>query len=165
MAIEENPASQFFGQGWIPESIERHLVFFFYLVARVSEMLGEIAIVGEQKQTLGLRVEPADIEEPGKFCRQQVENRVPGMRIAPGGNKAGRLVEEDRERLFWPNELVIDLDVVARLDLGAEIGARLTVHRHAPGSDELVTMPARPEPGGGEESVEAHFSRESLVES
>ena len=53
---------------------------------------------------------------------------------------------------------MIDLDVVARFDLGAEIGARLAVDRDASGRDQLVAMSARAEPGGGEETIEAHES-------
>ena len=52
-----------------------------------------------------------------------------------------------------------NLDVIALFDLRAEIRARLTVDRDAAFRDQLVAVPARAEPGGGEETIEAHGKR------
>ena len=124
----------------------------------MGEMLREIAVAREKEQALGLGVEPADVEEPGKFRRQQIVDRVGRVRIAPGGNEAGGLVQHDGQCFRSPNEPVTNLDVVALFDLRAEIRAGLAVDRDAAFRDQLVAMPARAEPGGGEEAVEAHES-------
>ena len=68
-AIEKNTVEQFLSAFRIPASIERDLVFFLHFVARMGELLGEIAIARQEKQALGLGIEPADIEEAAEFCR------------------------------------------------------------------------------------------------
>jgi hypothetical protein len=156
LAIEENAVEEFLAALRIPAAIERNLVFLFYLVARMGKMLGEIAVAREEQETLGLGIEPADVEEPPKFCRQQIVDRIGRFRVAPGGNETSRLVQDDGEFPDWPNELVIDLDVVARFNLGAEICAELAVYGDAAAGKQLVTKPARAETGGGKESVQAH---------
>ena len=65
----------------------------------MGELLGEIAVAREKEQPFGLGVESADVEEPGKFCRQQIVNRVGRVRIAPGGNETRRLVQDDGQNL------------------------------------------------------------------
>ena len=57
-----------------------------------------------------------------------------------------------------PNESVINLDVIARFDLRAEIRAPLAVDGDAAFRDQLVATPARAEPRSGEEAIEAHVS-------
>ena len=55
-----------------------------------------------------------------------------------------------------PNESMTNLDVVALFDLRAEIRARLAVDRDTAFRDQLVAVPARAEPRGGEEAIETH---------
>ena len=126
-AFKKNPLEQLPRMLRIPAPIDCDLVFLLHFVARMSEVLREIAVAGQEKETFGLGIEPADIEEPGKFRGQQIVDRVGGVRIAPGGNEAGRLVQHDGEAFRWPNESPADLDVIAFFDLGGEIGAGLAV--------------------------------------
>jgi hypothetical protein len=67
-------------------------------------------------------------------------------------------MERDRQRLRLPNESMANLDVIAPFDLRAEIRARLTVDGDAAFRDQLVAVPARAEPGRGEEAIKAHES-------
>ena len=64
----------------------------------MGEMLREIAVAREEEQAFSLGVEPADVEEPGKFRRQQIVDRVGRVRVASGGNEPGRLVQNDGQR-------------------------------------------------------------------
>jgi hypothetical protein len=153
--VEENPGAQFFGEFRLPEFVENDFVFLFDLRPWVGQVLREIAVAGQEQESFGLRVEPADVEEAGKFFGEQIVNCVGRVRIAPSADEAGRFVQHDRERFRRPNESAIDFDVIVRRDLRAEIGARLPVYGHAALRDELVAMPARAESGGGEETVEA----------
>lgn len=155
-AIEKNPAVHFLGQGWIPEFVERDFVFLFDFEAGMGQLLGEVAIAGEKEQSFALCIETPDVEEPGKLWRQQIVNRVGGVRIAPGRNKTRRFMQDNRQDRFRPNESMIHLHVVIASDLGAKIGRRLPVHGHAPGRDQLIAMSSRAEPGRGEETVETH---------
>jgi hypothetical protein len=47
-AIEYDSSQKFWGQGCVPKSVQSHFVFFFNLVAWVSQPLGEIAIIGQE---------------------------------------------------------------------------------------------------------------------
>jgi len=157
-AIKKNSIEQLLAALRIPATIECDLVFLLHFVARMGEVLGEVAVARQEKQSFGLGVEPADIEKPTEFRRQQIINRVGRVWIVAGGNEAGRLVQDDGERFGSPNGFAADLDVIAVPDLRAEIGAWLAVDGDAAFRDELVAMPARAEPGGGEKTIEAHFS-------
>src|SRR5689334_23257653 len=106
----------------------------------MSESLREIAVVRQQQQSFTLRVEPADVEEPRKFSRQQIENCVARVRIAARRDKSGGFVQGDRERLLSVNELAIDFDVISLTRLRAEIGADAAIDCHPSGGDELVAF-------------------------
>ena len=135
VAVEKNAATQLLGEFRVPKFLERHLVFLLHLVARMGQPLGQITVTREKKQTLGLGIEPADIEEAGKFRRQQVVDRVGGVWIAPARNEAGRLMEQNGQTLLRPNEFVVDFDVIVVGNLRAEIRAKLAVNCNATGGD------------------------------
>jgi len=84
LAIQKNSAQKFLCVFAVPLSIQRHLVFLFDLEPWMSEPLCQIAIVCQQEQSFTLCVEPADIEQARKLWRQQIEDRVACIRIAPG---------------------------------------------------------------------------------
>ena len=93
----------------------------------MGEPLGEIAIVGEKNEALGLRVKTAYVEEPGKFCRQKIEDSIAGVHIFSRRDEARRLVQQDGVQWFGMNKLAIHFNVVARTRLCAEVRADLAV--------------------------------------
>ncbi len=58
-------------------------------------------------------------------------------------------------RSAWTS-LAVDFDMVAFAGLNAEIGADLAVDCDPAGGDQFIAMPARTEPGRGEETIKAH---------
>ena len=68
----------------------------------MSELLREVAIARQEKQTLGLRIEPTDVEESPELRRQEIVDRVGRVRVAPGGDETRRLVQDDGEDLGPP---------------------------------------------------------------
>ena len=154
-AIEKNAVEQFLTELRIPAVIKRDFIFLLHFVTRMCELLREIAVAREEKQSFGLGIEPADTKKAAEFCRQQIVNRIGRVRIAPGGNEPGGVVQYDGQRFGPPNELVIDFDVIAVFDLSAEVGAWLAVDCNPAAGDQLVAMPTRAESGGGEEAIEA----------
>ena len=154
-AVEKNPVDQFLTQFWVPMPIERNLLLLLYLVARMGELLGEIAITRQEKQPLCLSVEPADAKKTREFCRQQIVNRVGCIRVAAGGNEPGGFVQRDGEIFRSPDDPVIDLDVIALLHLRPKVGAMLAVDRYTAGRYQFITMPARTKPSSGEEAIKA----------
>jgi hypothetical protein len=163
LTIEQNAAGQFNGELRVPGPIEENFVFLIDFVARMGEAQRQFAIVRNDEQTFALSVEPADIEKVGELGREQIENGVTRMRIAPGRDKPGGLVQKNRAWGIEMDEAVIDFDVIAFAGLRAEIGADVAVYRHATGLDQLVAVTARTNAGGGEVAVEAHGKTKIVI--
>ena len=119
----------------------------------MRQALCELAIVCEQKQTFGVCVETADVEQPREFCRQQIENSIARVWISPGGNESCRLVQHDGELQGDVNKFAVNLDVVARAGLRAEVSAGFTVDSNPARRDQFITMPARSKARCGEETI------------
>ena len=134
-AVQHDAGQELRRERRFPRAIERDFVFLFDLVARMGQALREIAVVGQDEEAFRLRVEPADIEKTGKLRRQEVENRIPCVRIDPGGNEAGRFVQDDVEMAFAADQLSANLHVIAFRRLRAEVGDDAAVDRDPPLGD------------------------------
>src|SRR5260370_39044897 len=119
----------------------------------MRELLRKIAIVRQQEQSFALRIQAPDIEKARKLWRQQIENRVACVRIAPSGNKTTWFVQRERQRSLEMNELAINLYMVALVRLRAEICANATVDRHTSGCDQFITFSPRANAGCSEEAI------------
>ncbi len=125
----------------------------------MRELLREVAVVRENEQAFALRVETTDMEEPRKFRRQQIENRIACVRVLAGGDKPFRFVQQNVNRPFWPNEFAIYLNVIAFVRLDTEVGANPTVNRYTASRDQFVALPPRTDTGRGEKTIEAQNAR------
>lgn len=94
----------------------------------MSEPLSEIAVVREKNEAFGLRVETADVEKPGKFVGQKIEDGVTSVYIFSRRDKTHGFVQHDSEQRFGMNKLAMHFHVVARTRLRAEIRADLAVN-------------------------------------
>ena len=68
-------------------------VLLLHPVAGVGEPVGQIAVVGQQQQPLGVGVEAADGEHP-RLGRHQVDHGRAALRVARRGDHPGRLVQQ-----------------------------------------------------------------------
>jgi hypothetical protein len=155
-AIKHNAVDQFLHKIARDAPIQSHFVFLFNFESRLGQTLGKVTIVSQQKQTFALRVEAAHVIERGEFRRQQIENGIARVRIAPGANEPGRLIQRQVKVGALANEPAIHFDVIARRRLKMKIDARFPIHRYTAGRDEVI----RSAPGGyarsGKESIETH---------
>jgi len=156
VAVEKNSAQQFWREGWLPQAIQRYLIFLVDLVTWLGKSLCEFAIVRQKQQTFSLRVETTDVEEAGKFWWKQIEDCIACVRIFPGRNESGGFVQHDGKSGSGTNKFAADFDVVVRGWLCAEVCADLAVDGDATLRDQLITMSPRTNAGSGEETVEAH---------
>jgi hypothetical protein len=150
-AVQQSPC-----EGRLPVSIQRELVFLVDFETRMGKVLGEFAVVGQENEPFALRVEPADIEQPRKVRREQVENRVANVWIASGANKAGWFVQRDRERRIEMKEPPIKLDMITHGRLRAEVGADFAVNGDTPSGDQFVAFSPRTDASSGEVAIETH---------
>jgi hypothetical protein len=98
LAIEKNSPPQFRRERLVPRPIQRHLIFLVGLITRMGKALREFAVICEKKQTLSLRVQTPDVEEPGKFLWKQIKHSVARLLIFSGRNKSGRFMQHDGKR-------------------------------------------------------------------
>jgi hypothetical protein len=103
-----------------------------------------------------LCVQTPNVEQPGKFCRQQIKNSIARTGICSGRNESCGLVQHDGERWCDLNKFAIHLDVVALAGLRAEVSAGFTVDSDPASRDQLITMPPRSDTRSGEETIKAH---------
>ena len=72
-------------------------------VARMEDVLGPVAVVGEEDQALGVLVEAADRVEAraaGELARDEVHDGPLGVAVLDGRGDAGRLVEGEVEAVL-----------------------------------------------------------------
>src|SRR6266542_3302295 len=155
LAIEKNSPPQFRRERWVPCPIQRHLIFLVGLITRMGKPLREFAVICEKKHTLSVRVQTSDVEEPGKFLWKQIKHSVASPLIFSRRNKSRWFIQHDGKRRSDANQFAIDLDVVMRAGLCAEVCADFPVDGDATRRDQLITMSARSDAGGCEKTVEA----------
>ena len=100
----------------VKRSVQEHFVFLFDLVPWMCQTLGKSTVVGEKNQSLAVLIEPADMKEPSKMRRHEVEDGRAFPFIGVGAQNALWLVQEDVNR--WGGaglRFSGDAHVVARL--------------------------------------------------
>ena len=165
LAVEKNSAQQFRRECRVPRLIQRHLVFLVGLIARMGKPLREVAVICEKKQTFSLRVQPPDIEELGKFLWKQIKDSITRVLIFSGRNKSRGFMQHDGKRWSDANKFAIHFDMIIWPRLCAEVCADFTVDGDATRRDQLITMPARSDASGREETVKAHVGKKLRVRS
>jgi hypothetical protein len=140
-AIKNNSAQQLWSKRRIPRSIQCDLIFLLDLETGVGESLGQFTIVRQKQQTFCLRIETSDIEESGKFFRQEIKDRVARVEIFSSRNESAGFMQHNRKGWSGANKFIIDFDVVACRWLRTEVCADLAIDCDAARSDQLVAMP------------------------
>jgi hypothetical protein len=147
-----------FDHGAVPDPVcDRHgrhatdlrLVFAQDTVAGVRETQGEVSVTRKHEQSLGVEVQTADRIDPlAHLAVKQTKHRWAAFRIVRRRDHTRRLVKQQiawRGRRLHP--LAVDLDGIG-LEVGLLADPRdATVDGHSPGTDPLLCLPARTEPG------------------
>lgn len=131
------------------------VVLLVELVAGVHHPVGDIAVVGQEQEPLGVAVEPADRKDALPHV-DEVHDRPPVALVADGRDVAAWLVEQDVPGLLGSEELAVDPEEGgAGIDLGAELGDDLAVDRDPPGANHLLGGAARSHPAGRHHALQA----------
>ena len=102
----------------------------------MHELESQVAVVGQEEQSLAGLIQPADRVDALRNMRHQVEYQGPMGGIAVGTEIATGLVDEPVHGPLAADGLAIDRDVLGgRIDLGAELADHAAVHRHPTGLD------------------------------
>jgi len=101
------------------------------LIAWMQEPVGELAVICEEQEALGVVVEPPDGEEPGRSRRQEIRHDGAAFGVAETRDVAARLVEKHVcVRLARADGPAVEGDEVGR---GVRLGAGLEPHRPVDG--------------------------------
>ncbi len=99
-----------------------------HAVLRVREAVRQLAVVGEQDDALGLRVEPAHVEEPGLAVGDVVAEALPALGVLHRRDDTGGLVQREELVRLRGDGQAVDLDLVLlRVDAAALLEHDLAV--------------------------------------
>ena len=160
--VELDAATQRFqiaiGQG----AVYQCLIGLVDMLAGVQQILRKVAVGGKEQEARGVAVQATHREEPRKaVARDQVGHAGALLRIAHGGEVAGRLIEHQvHGALVELDGHAIDLDMVAvDIDLGAQLGRDLAVDGHASGSHQVLRAAAARHTRARQTALQTHGVR------
>src|SRR5208283_5986726 len=131
-----------------------HHVFLFVVVFGAQDFVDDVAVVGEQNQSLGILVQTADREDP-LAVPDELDDVVLDLEVGGAGD-ARRLVERHVDMLFFrADELAVQAHLVACRHLRTEDGA-YAVAGDASRFDPLVGFAPRTRTGFADVFVEPH---------
>ena len=132
------------------------------MLAGVQQILRQVAIGGKEQKACGVAVQAAHREEPRKaVARDQLGHARALLRVAHGGEVAGRLVEHQvHGALVELDGHAVDLDMVAvDVDLGAKLGRDLAVDGHAAGGHQILRTATARHARARQKALQAHGVR------
>jgi hypothetical protein len=125
--------------------------------------MSDLAIVGEQQQTLGLAIEPADWHDP-TFHADEVHNRVATTLVVHRRDVALGLVEQDVAPPLVRNEIPVYLDLLALcIDFRAKFGHDNAIDANPSFNDHFFCPAARRDTARREDSLQSFHAHLVLV--
>lgn len=139
--------------------VELDVVGLGMIPAGMGQAMEQFPVVGEHQEPARGIVQASGIDQPAEGFWQEVVDRGSPLRIVPGGHDVARLVEQDHP----PFARRLGQGPVAQhfhgvVDLEAEVLDHDPVYGHPPSADEVFHRTARPEPAGGQKSIDPHGS-------
>lgn len=130
------------------------------LVGGVKESIGEIAVVGEEKQAFGFVIEATDGIDPFGDLWEEIEDGGTAEIVVAGGDISARLVEEEIDFGFGGGErFAVDGDgVLIRVNAHPDL-CGFSVDLDLALEDHLFGFAARGDPGFGKDFLQAFALR------
>src|SRR5690606_27824628 len=111
------------------------------LRARVGELCGELAVVGEEQGAARVEIEAPHGDDAGAHAAQQLPHGRPALGIRERTDHAARLVEHAVDQRLRDESLPVELDLRRPgIRLGAELGDDLTVYPYPTRQDQLLGL-------------------------
>src|SRR5205807_1253732 len=106
----------------------------------------------------------ADGVDPLIDVRDEVEGEQPAGRVVVRAEVARRLVDDPVDRPLVPDWVVVHGDGLGfRVNAQAQVGDAAAVDLDPAAGDQPVAVPARPDPGVGQEFVQAFHTEDSTT--
>lgn len=150
----------------VDRAVDYRAIGFGDAIARVGEAVGEIAVVGEEEEALGLGIELADgIEAGGKHFSEQIDSAGLLALGDVGAVDAFGFVEDDVEAfagdaVAQADALAVDFDVVGlRIDQYGELMDDAAIDGDSALEDHFFNIAAGSHAGIPEELLDSFFHR------
>jgi len=140
---------------------DRHAICLGHLGRGVGEALRQFAVVRQEDESLRVPIEPPDAVEAGSEVPCHIPEALPSLGVFHRGEHAtGLIVEVGGPPLGGAQRLPLDLHpVMHRVDRHAERRDDPAVHPDHTLADEVLTGPARGDPGTGHQHLEPQASQ------
>ncbi len=124
---------------------------------RMSQLAGQVAIIGEQQHTCSISVESAyGIDTLRTGILHQIHHCLALLRVVTGGHIVLGLVEQHIDLLLQLDSLIMEFHLIGTQDFGSQFGHHLTIHSDYSSLDICVGLTTAAHTGIGEELVETN---------
>jgi len=133
-----------------------HQVSFRDVRSRCGQLLHQVAVVSQQQQSLGVKVEPSDREDALADVPYQVHDSRASFRVADRGNELPRFVEHYVEVLFRSlDAFTVKSHVIGlKVSLGTEGSDGFTIYGDTSAGNELLCLATGSDACGGEDLLQ-----------
>ena len=140
--------------------VESHLIDFLLIVARVRQLAGQLAVIGDEQHAHAVFVEPSDRIDPlGDSTSQQIHDGLVGMRVVERGDEALGFVHHDIDFFLPFDDRPVETHLVVRIDFRSQFGHDLSVDSHQTGRNQVVGLAARTDTRVGDKTVQTNRPR------
>jgi hypothetical protein len=121
----------------------------------MGQLVGEVAVVGQEHETDAHLVEPADCVNALRDLRQEVEHPGTARGVVVGRDVALRLVDREIDRTLDLDFLTVDgHGGPGRVDLRAQFADHFAASGHPSLEDQVLASPARADSGMSQDLLE-----------
>jgi hypothetical protein len=145
---------------WLHTALDRSQIDLADTIPRVSQPQAELTVIGQEKQTFGVVIEPADGIKVRPLLGKKIKDTGARLRVLSGTDATARFVDRHIEQLLLSDGTSVDSDAIGvGIDFGPEEADGLTVDGDAAAEDHLFARTAGGDAGAGEEFLEADLHR------
>ncbi len=127
-----------------------------HLVARVNQLVGQFAIVGDHQQSFAVFVESSDAEQAGSDVGEQVDDPRSTSGVPVGAQVSCRLVQQVVLGPFGANGFSVDDDSLRRrIDSDSELIGSLSIDANSSSEDQCFAGSSRSDSGPGQYLLQA----------
>jgi hypothetical protein len=150
VTIDDDPVAHALQHILRRTSERQDVVLLVEFVARVHDSIRHVSVVGQEEESLGVAIEPADWVNPLRDL-DDVHDGAPVPLVLRRRDVATRFVQDEITWPLRPQQLSVDADLGAnRIGSRAELGHDLAVDAHPSGRDQRLRRPPRSDAASGE---------------
>jgi hypothetical protein len=149
---------ELFYRFFVRMSLYFYIIYLRYSIPGMKEAIGKFSIIGEQKKSFRVVVEPAHGKNPCSEIGQKIQDSPAAPGIGCGGYATGGLIEGENNALrLERNRLSVEANAVRqRIDAAAEFGP-LTVHLNPALPDQFLGGASRADSSPREKFLKPHY--------